>query len=84
MRGLDGNALPGAVPLNRRGVRPYTAALVALADRVGDLSRPVAPRGMLLVEDLLVGGDSPLYARENLDRLPGNLREIEHALGKGV
>jgi hypothetical protein len=84
VRGLDGNALPGAVPLNRRGVRPYTAALVALADRVGDLARPVAPRGMLLVEDLLVGGDSPLYARENLERLPGSLREIEHALGKGV
>jgi hypothetical protein len=39
---------------------------------------------MLLVEDLLVGGDSPLYARENLERLPGSLREIEHALGKGV
>src|SRR4051794_1407067 len=37
VRGLDGNALPGAVPLNRRGVRPYTAALVALAELVGDL-----------------------------------------------
>jgi hypothetical protein len=84
VRGLDGNALPGAVPLNRRGVRPYTAALVALAERVGDVSRPVAPRGMLLLEDLLMSGDSPLYARENLGLLPESLREIEHALGKGV
>ena len=65
-------------------MRPYTAALVALADRVGDLSRPVAPRGMLLVEDFLIGGDSPLYARENLGRLPEDLREIEHALGTRV
>ena len=84
VRGLDGNALPGAVPLNRRGVRPYTAALVALAELVGDLSRPVAPRGMLLLDDLLTSGDSPLYARENVDRLPGDLREIVRALGEGV
>ncbi len=83
MKGLDGNALPGAVPLNRRGVRPYTASLAALAERVGDLSRPVAPRGMLLLEDLLTNGDSPLYARENVDMLPERLREIEHALGDG-
>ncbi len=84
MKGLDGNALPGAVPLNRRGVRPYTAALAALAELVGDLSHPVAPRGMLLLDDLLTSGDSPLYARENLDRLPGALREIVRALGEGV
>ena len=55
-------------------MRPYTAALAALAERVGDLSRPVAPLGMLLVDDLLTNGDSPLYARENADELPQTLR----------
>jgi hypothetical protein len=62
-------------------VRPYAATLAALADRVGDLSRPVAPRGILLLEDLLTQGDSPLYARENVEQLPERLREIETALG---
>jgi hypothetical protein len=84
VRGLDGNALPGAVPLNRRGLRPYTASLAALAERVDDMSRPGGPRGMLLLDDLLTNGDSPLYARENADLLPERLREIERALGTGV
>jgi hypothetical protein len=39
---------------------------------------------MLLLDDLLAHGDSPLYARENLAQLPDRLREIETALGKGV
>ena len=47
---LDGKHLPGAVPLNRRGLRPYAAALAALAERLGDLSQPVTPRSMLLVQ----------------------------------
>jgi hypothetical protein len=81
-KGLTGKTLPGAVPLNRAGVRPYAATLAALADRLGDLSRPVAPRGILLLEDLLTQGDSPLYAQENAEQLPERLREIETALGK--
>ena len=79
---LDGNTLPSAVPLNRRGVRPYAAAIAALADRIGDRDVPVAPRGMLLVDDLLSNGDSPLYARQNIERLPDRLREIQNALGE--
>ena len=84
VKGLDGNALPGAVPLNRRGLRPYATSLAALAERVDDMSLPVAPRGMLLIDDLLTNGDSPLYARENVDLLPERLREIEQALGTAV
>lgn len=68
--------------MNRSGVRPYAAALASLAEHVGDLSRPVEPRGILLLEDLLTHGGSPLYARENLAQLPDRLREIETALGK--
>lgn len=81
-KGLTGTLRPGAVPLNRAGVRPYAATLAALADRVGDLARPVEPRGILLLEDLLTQGDSPLYARETVEQLPERLREIETALGK--
>lgn len=79
---LDGNSLPGAVPLNRRGVRPYAPALVAMAERIGDLSRPVTPRAMVLVRDLLGDGDSPLYSRPNADRLPETLQRVQSALGE--
>lgn len=54
--------LVSAVPLDRRNVRPHVALVAALADRVGDLERPVSARGMVLVEDLLTDGyASPLY-----------------------
>jgi len=81
---LDGNTLPGAVPLNRRGVRPYAPVLTAMAARVGDLSRPVTPRAMVLVRDLLGDGDSPLYSRPNVDRLPETLQQIQSALREGA
>jgi hypothetical protein len=44
------------VPLDRRAVRPHHALLVALAARVAQLDRPVAPRGMVLVEELITDG----------------------------
>ncbi len=81
---LDGNTLPGAVPLNRRAVRPYAPVLVAMAERIGDLSRPVTPRAMVLVRDLLGDGDSPLYSRQNVDRLPETLQRIRSALREGA
>jgi hypothetical protein len=81
---LDGKHLPGAVPLNRRGVRPYVLVLAAMAERVGDLSQPVTPRCMLLVRDLLTDGESPLYCRPNIDKLPGALQRIQSALGAAV
>jgi hypothetical protein len=51
-----------AVPLNRRAVRPHHALLQQLASRLDQVDRPVAPRGMVLVEELLTDGlTSPLY-----------------------
>jgi hypothetical protein len=59
----DERLLPGASPLNRGTVRERRAELLALAARLCDLSRPVAPRGVLLVDRLLSDGSSPLFSR---------------------
>ena len=62
--------LPNASPVNRLAVRAESDALTALADRLADLERAVAARGVLLVERLLTDGFSPLYERESADDLP--------------
>jgi hypothetical protein len=59
----DERLLPGASPLNRGSVRERRAELLELAARLCDLSRPVAPRGVLLVDRLLSDGSGPLYGR---------------------
>jgi hypothetical protein len=70
-----------AVPLNRRGVRPHLGLLRVLADRVGSLERPVAARGMVLVEQLLTDGlSSPLYRSARSGDLPSTVGECLEAL----
>jgi hypothetical protein len=59
----DERLLPGASPLNRNSVRARRAELLQLASRLCDLSRPVAPRGVLLVDRLLSDGSSSLFSR---------------------
>jgi len=59
----DERLLPGASPLNRNSVRARRAELLQLAARLCDLSRPVAPRGVLLVDRLLSDGSSSLFSR---------------------
>ncbi len=59
---LSPRRLPGASPLNRVALRPYRADLIALADRLDDLERPVSAAGMLGVRRLLTDPDSVLYA----------------------
>jgi len=59
--------LPGSSPLNRVALRPHTAELTALADRLEDLESPVAPAGILAVRHLLTEPGSALYARPVLD-----------------
>ena len=52
-----------AVPLSRPAVAPHAELLCALADRLAAVEAPVAPKGMVLVEELLTDGfASPLYA----------------------
>jgi hypothetical protein len=72
--------LPSASPVNRLAVRAESESLHALADRLADLDRAVAPRGVLLVERLLTDGFSPLYERESADDLPPYLDVALEAL----
>jgi hypothetical protein len=80
LRGLveasDPRYLPGASPLDRGAVRVEADALLALADRLADLEVPVAPRGVLLLERLLLGTRGPLYGIEGAAALDVRLREI--------
>jgi len=62
VREVERPAVVSAVPLNRRGLGPKLPLFRSLVDRVADVERPVAPQGMVLVEDLLTDGfESPLY-----------------------
>jgi hypothetical protein len=62
--------LASASPVNRLAVRAELDALLALASRLSDLKRPVAPRGVVLVERLLVEPSGPFYDRDLADDLP--------------
>jgi hypothetical protein len=61
---LAAGRLPGASPLNRVALRPFRAELIALADSLDDLGRPVSAAGILGVRRLLTEPDSVLYADE--------------------
>ena len=69
-----------ATPLSRHAVVESADELTELADRLSDLDRPVAPRGVVLVVRLLTEGESPLYAREREAELPAELARIRSAL----
>lgn len=80
---LDARRLPGASPLNRSGARSHAGLIQALADRVGDLERPVSARGILLVEDLVTDGWGPLYARNRAGEISASLRRCLTTLDDG-
>jgi hypothetical protein len=65
--------LPSASPVNRLAVRAEAETLLAVAARLADVGRPVAARGVVFVERLLVDGSGPLYDRELIDDLPAYL-----------
>jgi hypothetical protein len=75
---LSPRRLPGASPLNRVALRPYRSELIALADRLDDLDRPVSAAGMRAVRRLLTEPDGVLYARPLPDE-PS--RDIARELG---
>jgi hypothetical protein len=52
----DERLLPNARPINRGAVRESRAELLDIAARLFDTRRPVAPRGVVLLERLLDGG----------------------------
>src|SRR5947209_8438846 len=76
----DERLLPGASPLDRGAIRTTRAELLALAARLCDLSRPVSPRGILLVERLLHDGSGPLYGGGASNQLRTELRRALAAL----
>jgi hypothetical protein len=76
----DERLLPSASPLDRGSIRARRAELLELAARLCDLSRPVAPRGVLLVERLLHDGSGPLYGGGAPNRLRAELRGALAAL----
>jgi hypothetical protein len=80
VRDANPRYLPTASPVNRLAVRAEAETLLAVAARLGDLERPVAARGVLLVERLLVDGSGPLYDRELVDDLPAYLDSALTAL----
>jgi hypothetical protein len=62
VREVERPAIVTAVPVNRCGLHPKLPLVRSLIDRVADVERPVAPQGMVLVEELLTDGfESPLY-----------------------
>ena len=65
----DERLLPTASPIDRAAVRLCRPELLELASLLFDLAKPVTPRGLVLVERLLVGGDGPLYGRGAASRL---------------
>ncbi|NUR76250.1 MAG: hypothetical protein HOQ28_08220 [Thermoleophilia bacterium] len=73
----DARLMPSASPLDRGAVRGVRAELLQLAARLCDTSHPVTPRGVLLVERLLVDGSGPLYGQGSPNRLRA---EVEDAL----
>jgi hypothetical protein len=74
---LSERRLPGAVPLNRAGLRPFRGELVALADRLEALDEPVSASGILAVQHLLTEPGSVLYAPSSFrEQLPLDTRAV--------
>ncbi len=71
--------LPTASPVDRAAVRGDASRMLAIARRL-EGPAPVAPRGVLLVEQLLVDGSSPLYASDRRDTLRSYLDSARDAL----
>ena len=61
-------------------VRAESEALLSLAGRLTELSRPVSSRGMLLLERLLDDSDGPLYEGPSKRPLGDALADIAESL----
>jgi hypothetical protein len=70
----------GASPVNRRAVRAKSTALLAIADRLADLDRPVAPRGVVMLRRLLDDLAGPLFDPDRAGELGTSLAAVRDAL----
>jgi len=84
VRSADVRYLPGAIPVNRIVVREEADTLLGLADRLEALERPVAAKGMLLLERLLTDGYGPLYVPYRAGELHWTLPRIAKSLDAPV
>jgi hypothetical protein len=80
VHGADERLLPNASPLDRNAVRENRAELLDLASRLCAVRDAVQPRGVLLVERLLVDGSGPLYGKHDPIRLRLAVRKARAAL----
>ena len=76
----DERLLPNARPLDRSAVRENRAELLDLASRLFAVGEPVQPRGILLVERLILDGSGPLYGKHDPVRLRLAVRKVRAAL----
>jgi hypothetical protein len=74
----DERLLPNARPINRGAVRETRAELLDIAARLFDTRRPVAARGVVLLERLLDGGT--LYGNGRTVQLRVEAANIREAL----
>jgi hypothetical protein len=74
----DERFLPGASPVDRGAVRENRAQLLELGSRLFDTTRPVTPRGVLLVQRLLEGG--AVYGNGRAPQLRRDVEEARNAL----
>src|SRR4051794_9991904 len=80
VHGADERRLPSASPLDRLGIRECRAQLLELAALLCDVAHPVSPRGVLLVERLLLDSAGPLYGRSDPARLRRKLVHLRAEL----
>ncbi len=80
VRDADVRYVLGPSPINRGAVRRESERIVALAERLEALDRPVSARGVLRCEHLLVDSSGALYERERSAELAGELDRIANEL----
>ena len=68
-RASESRYLPGPSPLNRIAARDQLALLLQIGAVLADTNRRVAPRGVILVEQLLTESKSPLFRHPATDEL---------------
>jgi hypothetical protein len=67
---------------NHRGIREHRRELVELAHELGDLSRPVAPRGVALAHRLVTAAGGPLHDPGRAGELAAAVRDTIAALDR--
>jgi len=70
-----------SVPVSLSTLRPNHDELESIATLVGQLDRPVSPRGIVLLEEILYDGEgSPLYEPCHADELEQALARVHRAI----